>query len=385
MTPLAQVAADRPAASPATRAEPIRDVRGLLALRPHWDELLEASGSNNPFLTFEWLHAWWTHLGRHGALRAIAAWSDDRLVAVAPLMTARAFGWLPRLEFLGGGHAGSDYLDVIVRRGYEADVLREMTTIVAGWGSTLRLDHVLEGSQAACLADALHAHGWTRETTPNGVCPVIDLAGHTWDSYLATRGPAHRANVRRRMKALQQQCNPSFERVTAESARHAALSALFGFHESRFRTRGGSSAFLTPSLRDFHHEATARMLDRDRLRMYVLRIDGEAAAVMYGFACDGRFYFYQHGFDDRYRDRSIGLVLMALTVRAALDEGMHTFDLLWGAESYKSLWASDAVHLHRIHLFPPHLGGMLHRGAVEARHQLGTLARRVLPGNSRAR
>ena len=127
------------------------------------------------------------------------------------------------------------------------------------------------------------------------------------------------------------------------------------------------------------------MLDRGWLRMYLMHIGGEAAAVMYGFAYDGRFYFYQHGFDDQYRDRSIGLVLMALTVRAALDERMHTFDLLWGAETYKGLWASEAVPLRRIHLYPPHLGGTLHRGALQARRRLGALARRVIPGSGRAR
>ena len=52
----------------------------------------------------------------------------------------------------------------------------------------------------------------------------------------------------------------------------------------------------------------------------------------------GRFYFYQHGYDERYAAHSVGLVLMALTIRAAIDEGAHEFDMLWGTESYKSLW-----------------------------------------------
>ena len=140
MTPLAGVAAARPAEQyRVTRTVPIRDVQGLLALRPYWDDLLEASRSNNPFLTFEWLHAWWAHLGRNEGLRVLACWSDDRLVAVAPLMATRAFGLFPRLEFLGTGHAGSDYLDVVVRRGYEAEVLRDIARHVTGWGGTLRL------------------------------------------------------------------------------------------------------------------------------------------------------------------------------------------------------------------------------------------------------
>jgi CelD/BcsL family acetyltransferase involved in cellulose biosynthesis len=118
--------------------------------------------------------------------------------------------------------------------------------------------------------------------------------------------------------------------------------------------------------------------------MYVLRLNDEIAAVMYGFLYNRRFYFYQHGFDDRYSRHSIGLVLMALTIRAAIDEGADAFDLLWGTEGYKSLWAREARTLRRIHLFPPHAAGRIHRRAVEARRRLGRLARRVLtPGEHR--
>jgi CelD/BcsL family acetyltransferase involved in cellulose biosynthesis len=105
---------------------------------------------------------------------------------------------------------------------------------------------------------------------------------------------------------------------------------------------------------------------------------------MYGFFYNRQFYFYQHGFDDRHSRHSIGLVLMALTIRAAIDEGAEAFDLLWGTEGYKSLWARDARTLRRIHLFPPHAAGRIHRLAVRARRRLGRLARRVLtPGEHR--
>ena len=53
------------------------------------------------------------------------------------------------------------------------------------------------------------------------------------------------------------------------------------------------------------------MLESGGLRMYVLRIQGTVAAVMYGFGHNNQFFFYQHGFDSRYQRSSIGLVLMA--------------------------------------------------------------------------
>ncbi len=385
MTPVTQaVRAPHATARHAIRVEAIDTAWGLTALRPQWNALLRASPADGPFLTWEWLHAWWTHLGA-GSLSIIAVREGDELIAIAPFHVApHALRWFSRVELLGTGHAGSDYLDLIVRDGRQADAIGAITRFLKTKRMTLRLDHLPEGSLCAQLAERLAGDGWTVSTTPDGVCPLIPLAGHSWDSYLATLGSAHRANVRRRLRGIEQQFQTCFQLVTTEAARTRALDALAGFHERRFKEQGGSSAFFTPAVRAFQDDATRRALDRGWLRMYVLRLNDEIAAVMYGFLYNRQFYFYQHGFDDRYSRHSIGLVLMALTIRAAIDEGAETFDLLWGTEGYKSLWAREARTLRRIHLFPPHAAGRIHRRAIEARRRLGRLARRVLtPGEHR--
>ena len=38
----------------------ITDIRAFQELREEWNSLLDASGSWNPFLTWEWMWAWWT-------------------------------------------------------------------------------------------------------------------------------------------------------------------------------------------------------------------------------------------------------------------------------------------------------------------------------------
>jgi CelD/BcsL family acetyltransferase involved in cellulose biosynthesis len=386
MTPLTQaVRSPHATTAHSIRVETIDTAWGLTTLRPEWTALLRASAADGPFLTWEWLHAWWTKLAGSSSLKVVAVRGGDELIAIAPFRVApHAVPWLSRLEFLGTGDAGSDYLDLIVRSGREDDAIHAIARFLTTQRMTLRLDHVPEASLAARLGERLAADGWIASTTPDGVCPLIRLAGHTWDSFLATLGSAHRANVRRRLRGIEQQFQTRFELVTTEAVRKSALDALAGFHDRRFKENGGSSAFSTPAVRAFQDEATRRALDRGWLRMYVLRLNDEIAAVMYGFFYSRQFYFYQHGFDDRYSRHSIGLVLMALTLRAAIDEGAQAFDLLWGTEGYKSLWAREARTLRRIQLFPPHAAGRIHRRAVEARRRFGRLARRVLtPGEHR--
>jgi CelD/BcsL family acetyltransferase involved in cellulose biosynthesis len=337
-------------------------------LRSAWDSLLQSSQSASPFLTWEWLLPWWRHLSGSSRLRMLTAHAGGRLIAVAPFRLGKGVARLPCLDLLGTGEAGSDYLDVITRSGFEAEGLDAIERFIVAQNMALRLTHLSSCAAAISLANRLERRRWIQATTPGGTCPYIRLSGHTWDSYLATLGASHRANVRRRLRALEQKFDVQFDQVSADDDRRDALERLTQYHGRRFGERG--SAFRTASLRAFHDEATRRFLDRGWLRMFVLRVNGAPAAVMYGVLYNGTFYFYQHGFDDSYQQHSIGLVLMALSIRTAIEQGASEFDLLWGTEPYKFLWARHVRELRNLYLFPPHLGGQLHRGLFHARRRL---------------
>lgn len=358
-----------------TRADVVDSVWGFTALRPEWNSLLRASASASPFLTWEWLHTWWQHLGGSSQLRMLAVRADSELVAVAPFRLSTGTAHLPSLAMLGTGEAGSDYLDMIIRRGWEPEALSAIVQFIESQNTTLRLTHLGPSAVAEQVAHRLVEHNWMLTTTAGGTCPFISLAGHSWDSYLATVGASHRANVRRRIRTLEQKFNVRFERVTTEEARAGALSRLIDFHGRRFDTRG--TAFNSEASRAFHDEVTKRALDSGWLRMYVLCLNDAPAAVMYGFLYGQTFYFYQHGFDDQYQQHGVGLVLMAFTIRAAIDEAATEFDLLWGVEPYKFLWARNRRELRNIHLFPASVGGRLHRHLFHARRRMGALIRRT--------
>jgi CelD/BcsL family acetyltransferase involved in cellulose biosynthesis len=357
----------------------IEDVERFTALTPQWNELLRASSADCPFLTAEWLQAWWAHLGGARALRIMTVGDEDhRLIAIAPLMAVDGpLGMFRRLEFLGTGHAGSDYLDVIVRRGHEREGLQALVAAIRQEQAVLCLSHVADTSLALVLGERLAEVGWTVRRTPASVCPIVTLDGQTWDSYLASLGASHRANFRRRLRALTNRFDMRFELVDSEPARGEALAALVRFHEQRFGARG-STAFVSPALCAFHDDATGRAHGQGWLRLFVLRLNGTVAAVMYGFSYNRRFSFYQHGFDSQYDSFSVGTVLMGLTIQAALEEGALEFDMLYGTEAYKWLWARDQRPLTELQLYPPRLGGIVYRRTAEAERGMRAVARRIL-------
>ena len=370
-------AAERVERSEQLTAQCVKDHWGFTLLRPHWNELLRASGADNPFLTWEWLHTWWTHLGSTGALHLVVVRSGSVPIAIAPLRVVKGAFRFSQLEFLGTGFAGSDYLDVIVRREYEDAAVDAIARYLASARLALRLDHVRPDSVAARVARQLAAARWTVATFPGGTCPVVRLDGHTFESYLGTLGASHRANFRRRLRALEHRFDMRFEPASTDPERRELLGLLTAYSAQRWQDQGGSTAFVNPAVRRFQEEATRRAFGRGVLRMYALRLDGDVVAVMYGLMYGGCFYFYQHGFDDRFREHSVGLVLMGLAIRAAIEEGAREFDMLWGTEPYKFLWARDRRELQCMEIFPVHLGGLIHRRAIVARQSVRTLARRV--------
>jgi CelD/BcsL family acetyltransferase involved in cellulose biosynthesis len=384
MFPVSTALRVRADAAPAITVECIDDRWRFTALRPEWNELLRASAADCPFLSWDWMHAWSRHLAGTSALRILTVRDGHELIAIAPLrQTAARLSSLSTLEFLGTGEAGSDYLDIIARPEREADAIEALAQFAMSRRVAMRLSHLPPTSAADGLARELSASGWTASNVADGTCPFIRLAGHTWDSYLATIGSAHRANVRRRLRGLEKSFQVQFGLVTEEPDRCEALEALARFHDTRYVSRGGSTAFSSDGLRAFHDEVTRRGIDRGWLRLYTLRLDDTIAAVMYGFVSKGKFYFYQHGFDTQFQQHSVGLAVMALTIKAAIDEGLQEFDFLWGLESYKSLWSHDARVLRRIELYPAGLRGQIHHQVVEKTRQLRRLARRLIDRGGR--
>jgi len=265
-------------------------------LRQEWDELLQASDSGCVFLTWEWLSTWWRHLAEGRSLFILIVRRSRKLVALAPfclrprsLSRARP---LPEVEFLGSGFVGSDYLDIIVRQGDEAEAYQALAAHLGSGSFSLKWTNVKKGENAvAGVLARLGEKGWTTAETATNVCPFIPLAGRTWESYMASLSAEHRYNFHRKWRRLSRDYVARFEQTsTAEQCRDA-VGVLIAQHNTRWRDRGGSDAFHTPELIAFHHEFTQIALTRGWLRLYVLRLNEKPAACLYGLLHRGVFSF----------------------------------------------------------------------------------------------
>src|SRR6185295_10963283 len=140
----------------------------LESLRAEWNELLVDSSADCLFLTWEWMTSWWRHLKGERLLHVIEVRDKDRLIGLAPFTVSRG-----RLEFMGTGAIGSDYLDLIARRGEEREVVDAVARNVEATRLNLHLSHFLAGSVVHQLAARLRTSGYRVFNRTINVCPFM--------------------------------------------------------------------------------------------------------------------------------------------------------------------------------------------------------------------
>jgi CelD/BcsL family acetyltransferase involved in cellulose biosynthesis len=301
----------------------------LGSLRAEWAALAERSG--NLFATWEWADVWWRHYGdgKRQLLLTCGA-PDGRLTAIVPLVLDRERP-VRVARFIG--HGAADELGPICA---PEEAPAAMAAIAAARLSAADRWHVL-------LAERLPgAHPWPsllrgaelqRDSSPD-----VDIAGLDWDAYLATRSSNFRSQVRRKERKLQRERDLTY-RLSDDPARlDADMETLFRLHRARWGEE--ASGAFDERREAFHGEFARVALERGWLRLWMAESEGRTVAAWYGFRFGGAEWYYQFGRDPEWDRYSVGLVLLAHTLREAANDGLDRYRLLRGGEGYKDRFAT---------------------------------------------
>ena len=119
------------------------------------------------------------------------------------------------------------------------------------------------------------------------------------------------------------------------------LTRLFELHARRWNQRWLPGVFAGRRVQAFHRDAARLLLHQGRLRLFSLKLDGETVASLYCFRFAGRMSYYQGGFEPTLARLSLGTVLTAQAMQAAISEDCQVFDFLRGDEPYKAKWTTQ--------------------------------------------
>ncbi|MDC0707373.1 GNAT family N-acetyltransferase [Stigmatella sp. ncwal1] len=368
------------------QVDAVLDPAVLAGMRAEWNALL-ASSNAGIFNSWEWIYPWCRRIAPDRRPMVLTA-RDRRgtLVGLMPLgfEVRRVLGRLVgRVAFLGETHVGSDYLDVVARRGAEEEVTRAFAQTLRelhGTWDVLDLTDLHEDSLTVkVLREAFPE--MEVQVTDRYICPYERFEkGESFEAFLKRTG--RRDNYLRRRKWLEKQEGYRIERTELPGALAAPMADFFRLHAARWAGDGGSQGIKGKGVESFHRDATQLLAEQGQLRLYTMKVGGQAVASVYGIVHRDTFIYFQSGYDPEWRNRSVGLVLVGETFKDSIESGLTEYDFLRGTETYKSDWAAKQRRTVALRIHAKQGAGNWFTRHEEAARTVRNVFKRILPSDA---
>ena len=344
-----------------------------------WNRLVSAMRFPSPFCTWEWIYTWWKQFGDEHELVPLFIYRGDELRGILPLFkhgSAAVSRWLKgaTLDYCGATEVYPDHLDIVCAPEdaavCAAAAFDFLLTRLPAW-ARLRLPMLAQDS------DLLRALGPARgklqvAVRQVSVAPYIALTG-SFEDYLAGLRSKERYNIRSRRKKLLEEGGIRFEAI-APAEFETGLHVLFDLHARRADAKRIASTFGRSAVFEFHR-ALLRRLNPSDVALRCLKGEAGIIAVLYGFRCGNRFFFYQTGYNPDWSSASPGIVIVSETLREAFATGCTEFNFLQGDEPYKQTFTHAARALFDCQVYNTTLSGRVARGAFQLRQRIKAVVR----------
>jgi CelD/BcsL family acetyltransferase involved in cellulose biosynthesis len=338
----------------------VEQVGSLDELREDWTRLAELDG--DLFKTWEWARAWEDTHGAAGRVLLTFRREGGPLVGIARLTFTQRQPRILKFESQGA----SDQVGPVCApadRPAVATALRQAVATRYGRPGALLARGLMREQQWTQLLD-----GVVLQSRPS---PMLKLDGLDWPGWLATKSANFRQQVQRRERKLVRDHHLSYGEVKDLDELAAAFERFVAFHDARWQ---GDSDFFANDGRALHTRFAGLALERGWLRLYVAELEEQPAAFWLGYRFADDYWFFQLARDPQWSRTSIGLVLLAHTVRRSFEEGSVHYRFLSGDHEYKLRFANSDAHHDTVLVAGPWLTRLVRLG-VMAKDRAATLRR----------
>lgn len=325
--------------------EIINSMERWAEISEEWDKLLSESTADSIFLTWEWLYSWAeTYLDKDRRLFIVAVYDADGLAGIAPwyIHTFRSGGVRSeRIEFIGSPEAGSDYLDVITRRGSEKVVADKVYSFLfektsEKWDGFFLKDIPSDSTFLLHFLSIFRKNGKYIELRPGSLCPALNLPDSV-EEFFSDLSSNRREQFRRHWRLLKNS-GECLHYTLRPNVDREALGMFLDLYKKRWQEDGEEN------LPEFVERLAKRTSGKDYISIDFLSVDGRDIAGLLHLKYNNRLLMYLMGVDKEYnRKISVGNVLVGLCIKKAIGEGVTCYDFLKGSENYKFHWTTDGT------------------------------------------
>ncbi len=213
------------------------------------------------------------------------------------------------------------------------------------------------------LADSILVQSLRR--TCGGRLVTHPYTGHPWleldDTWLEPEShlnAGRRSDLRRALRNASKQGEVQCEITTPTPETLAPLLLdAFRVESAGWKGSEGSALATDPQVGAFYTHFAQAACQLGTLRIGMLRIGGQPAAMQLAIEQDGCFWLLKMGFDESFARFSPGTLLMLESLRSARQRGCNRYELTGKSEAWNQIWAPQLHQAISLNLCAPTVRG----------------------------
>jgi CelD/BcsL family acetyltransferase involved in cellulose biosynthesis len=338
------------------RVDIIGDFDSFLSLKTSWDALVASAGVDHPFVSHEWIRAWWESFGGDRTLHIVVAREGDTIVGIAPMLeeTERFYGFkLRKLAFIWNNHVPRCDFIVSERR---LDVYRALWGYIVGearrW-DLLLLPQVPEGSPTLTwLKELAGASGFLVGLWSAAASPYVPISG-TWEQYFDSLPRKHRTSLLSRTARLSSLGKVELEHLSGDTEDvNTALDEGFQIEAAGQPDATGDALLGDARVRTFYSRLAKTPGIANSVRLHFLRSGNRRIAFDYSLHYANSMYLIKGGHLPEFSSYSPTNILASMNLETCFRQGMQRYDFLGKQEEWKSHWCSTVLSHHWMFIYP---------------------------------
>ena len=315
----------------------VNDIESFISIRGRWNDVVLRAKNTTIYDTWEWLYSNW---------RVIKDYNIEPLILIVEDKGSFLGGVALKMERVRKRKLSLNVIEFL------ADELSDINTIVVDPHHQLTtIKHILGGLldkewDVAILRKVLKTPidegkllsklGIKIEENEI-VKPYIRLPSR-WETYYRNLSRSLRKNIRRRERRLVKNGELGYLHIVKPSIKH--FEAFLKLHRRRMEQLGTDTIFNKQRTVEIHKN----FINSGGLGtpiIHFLMLNGEPISAQYAFSFKDTYYAHGVGMDPSYLWFSPGTLLFGRTIKYAIENGYHRYDLGLGGQLHKYRWTSE--------------------------------------------
>jgi len=322
----------------------LEDFKDFEGYQEQWEKILDDLPADSPFLTYEWLSAYWKHFQKDRKLVGLVFKEKEQVQGIIPLMAYHEtikFYPLRKISFVGREY--SDRADLIIgqNKGKVVDALIHFFAEDFRNWDVIHLEQIPEKSDSiGMLRHCARKNGLLFECWEQSVCPYIVL-NQELGRMMEKRDGSFRKEIRKSARRLQDMGKVTFSRSISHENIDALIKTAVLMDEKSQKVQEGKTLFTNPVTREFLKDVAVAFSQRKWLDFATLELNETPIAYEFHFRYKEKNFAYTGSFDQTYASFAPGTGIMYRLIQDSIDQGIKEYDLLQGGHEYKWRWTDQ--------------------------------------------